>query len=280
MLLAIFNTILSSIGSILWKKALDLSKLPRSFFIFLGMPVALIPAVIFIIGWYTKDFYQINIILAMCIIILFTSLISPITYYLYRNEKNSVLLPYENLDKIFTVILGFFYFKNTSLISFIITLCAVVIIIIFTINFKKLTLPKNIWFIILRAFLIVIKNLFLASILVKISSITYFTYNAIIYSLVLFVPIFIRKDYNWLKECSKDFYINRFWTAVIWQIASFISLLLLEKQWIIISNLLGFLGIWVSFLFWYLILKDKPTKKDISQAIIVCILVWLGYYFK
>jgi hypothetical protein len=86
-------------------------------------------------------------------------------------------------------------------------------------------------------------------------------------------------QFKTIKNQPKQFWIYRI-TWSIWWIAWFLSLLVIKKLWLSILILLSFLGIWITLFLSYLILDDKPSKKDLWLTVIVTLLVGLGYYFK
>lgn len=280
MLLAIINTFLWSLSSILWKKSLELNKLSQRLFMFLDLPIGFLVAIILILFWYSQYISDYRVYFGIILIIVISINIIQINQFLYKNEKMSVLIPYDNLDKIFTIILGFLFFKNSSLVSFLIAILSVFVILGFTIDFKNFKLPKRFLSIVIRTILVVFKNILLAFIIVKINTITFFSYNTIFNVLILLGLILYKKEYSWIKTAWVEFYKYRFSAAIIWQLSAFISLFLLETQWLVIANLLGFLGIGITLLFGFIVLKDRPNKKDLTQAIIICILVWIGYFLK
>jgi hypothetical protein len=53
-------------------------------------------------------------------------------------------MPYDNINKILSIILAFFIFSDVSLITLLITIFAVIIIIAFSIDFKTLKIPKSV----------------------------------------------------------------------------------------------------------------------------------------
>jgi hypothetical protein len=67
-------------------------------------------------------------------------------YYskIFKLEKITHLLPYENLSKIFTIIFSFYLFSDVSTITFFITILTIFVIILFSIDLKNLTFSKNI----------------------------------------------------------------------------------------------------------------------------------------
>jgi hypothetical protein len=61
---------------------------------------------------------------------------------IYKVEKISTLMPFENLQKVFVVIISYFLFSDTSLTTLLITLLSIIVIILFKIDFKNFKLPK------------------------------------------------------------------------------------------------------------------------------------------
>jgi len=53
-------------------------------------------------------------------------------------------MPYDNLNKILSIILAFFIFSDVSLVTLIITIIAIIIIIAFSIDLKTFKIPKSI----------------------------------------------------------------------------------------------------------------------------------------
>ncbi|EKE30373.1 MAG: hypothetical protein ACD_2C00001G0023 [uncultured bacterium (gcode 4)] len=277
----IFNALLGSLATIFWKKALELNKLPQSLFMFLWMLGWFALSWIFIFSGLTNfPFWDPYITGWIMIITLMSIMMWYLWQYIYREEKLSVLLPYSNIDKIIIIIASFFYFKNASLTSFLSAISATCVVIFFSVDFRELKLPKNFWLIILNNALSAAKVLYLGWLFLHITSITFYSYNTILYTLLLFIPLLFKKEFSTIRNGSKEFYSFRLWAAILWQITAIIWFFLLEKMWVIISNLLWFLVLWVTLLFGYLVLKDTPKRNDVIQATLVSILVAIGYYFK
>jgi len=53
-------------------------------------------------------------------------------------------MPYLNVNKILTIILSFFVFADVSVEALLITFLAIIVVIIFSVDFKSLKLPKNV----------------------------------------------------------------------------------------------------------------------------------------
>gem|GEM_PF-2455326 len=71
-------------------------------------------------------------------------IIVPIDQAIYKKEKISTILPYENLSSIFAILISFFIFKDVSWTSFFIAILTVIVIILFSIDFKNVKFPKKI----------------------------------------------------------------------------------------------------------------------------------------
>jgi hypothetical protein len=144
MLYWIITTILTSLDDILWKKSLNLNRMSSFNFSIIGYSWDFITTFIIIIFWYLNfsilNIYLILTIFGLVILTIFSMILDK---KIYEKEKISNLIPYENLDKIFVIIISFFLFSNVWLLSLIITLITILLIITFSIDFKKLSFPKN-----------------------------------------------------------------------------------------------------------------------------------------
>ncbi|USN55431.1 MAG: hypothetical protein H6765_02265 [Candidatus Peribacteria bacterium] len=72
------------------------------------------------VGWQ----YLAMLILVSCIALSYR----PLHMRLYQQEQMSVLMPYSNLNKIFSVIISFFLFRDVSILSLCIILVAILVI--------------------------------------------------------------------------------------------------------------------------------------------------------
>ena len=202
-----------------------------------------------------------------------------------KQIKLSDVLPYDNLDKLLIVIIWFFLYywtdKQTSLTTLFITLLAIIIIILFTVDIKKIKFPK----IILQFFLFKTVRAFtvLSSwyILLKYSTITYTTSTWILeFIFMMLIAIITKDNFKSIIEQSKSFYINRLIATMMWRSAFIIWLYIIQTSWVVIATLLWFFWIVFNIISMKFILKDTPTKKQISLAFIVITLIWIWYYFK
>lgn len=278
----IIATILESLDAIFWKKSLDLNKMPQFMFTsiwYLGDFVAAFLLIIFWIFNYELIFnYEILWIIFWLVILTIWN--SFLEQYIYKNEKISALIPYEYLSSIFVIIISFFIFTNVSIFTLIITLAAILVITIFSIDFKKNVLPKNIKIIFLLHIIWAIKLLILWYLLIKISNFDYFSIFTFFFFIITLIVFIIKKYYKKFNKWSKEFYKYRLLASVAWTFWELLSLFIIAELWLIIATLLWFLWLASTLIFWYFILKDSPDKKDILLAWIILILISIWYYFK
>lgn len=280
MFIALISTFLGSIATIFWKKSLVFWVSKELFNLLSKSSIVLVTIVLYLF-WYLDfsgvNYYYISLLLLITIIWVIKTLMNQ---YIYSREKISTLMPYTNINKILSIVLAFFIFWDISVISFIITLIAIAVIITFTIDFKSLKFPKTI---ILFAFWETVQSILTLLtwyILLNITWSAFFVISYIIWIIFIWSIVL----YKWqLKELSKiptKFYIYRLTACHLWWIWFLLTVLVIKDLWISISILLSFLWMWMTLFLSLLVLKDKPSIKNVFLIVIVSSLVWLWYYFK
>lgn len=287
---AIFSTILSSFSDIYFKKALKYNiNLWNNDFLGQILPLFIFLFFYFFV-WFsfdTKlDLTQKSLFFVFLSLIFFTIW----RYYhskIFKVEKITYLLPYENLSKIFTIMFSFFIFLDISKITFIITIIVIFVIIIFTIDFKKITFSKNILIFAFSHLFFAIWNLLLWYVLLEVSkwwlwvsSFSFITTYLIIWVIVFLLPFLFFKWYLELKNINLWFYYYRWISWFLSWFSWFLSMVVISNLGLSISVLLSFLWLLSTLFFAFFILKDSPTKKDIYLTIIVSILISIWFYFK
>lgn len=278
MFTAIISTILTSFSDIYWKKSLNYWVWWKAHDI-LSYLVAWIIILYFFITWVDLSNLDFWVLFLICLILFIEIFTTGIAQKIYKEEKMSVIMPYTNVSKILTIIFSFFIFSDVSIISLIITLLAISIVIIFSIDFKTLKFPKNISKILFIEFWVAITTLLGWWLVINYWEIIYFILAWIIGFIILLILSLFLWEFKTLKWLPKEFWVNRFIWA-LWWLSWFLSLVVIKNLWLSISILLSFLWIWITLLLSFIILKDKPTKKDLFLTILVTLLVWLWFYFK
>lgn len=282
MINAIISTILGSFATIFRKKSLNY-KAPSSYFLLMSYtPIILISFALYLL-WQFENFnfsftwFTIFIIFLIIFLGYFNKIISQ---KIYSVDKISVLAPYENINRIISIIFWFILFWDISVTSLFITILTVFVIIWFTIDFKTLKLPKSIKLFAFSQLLVSIALLLTWFLLKQISNIEFFVLNYIVWIIFILFIFFRKKDYSNIWFLPKKFYAERIFGSHLWWLSYLMSLIIIKSMWISVSILLSFVWIWITLFLSYIILKDKPSKKDLFLTFIVTFLVWLWYYFK
>jgi drug/metabolite transporter (DMT)-like permease len=280
MLFWFFNAIFWSVASVLYKKALELTNgvLSSKLYQFVG---AIVTLSLWIIGYF---FIDIEIMWWGIAGLLFISAIFGIfaevfEQHAYKNEKLSTLLPYGEFETIFTVVFWFLLFTDSSFNSFIFTIIAWFILILWSIDFKKLSFNKYCGSLMIAALLWSIKVLIFWYILLELTPYNVFVYNTMMVLWILLVINILTKDMKNIKLLSPKMtlYIalENMLRFVIW----IVSLFLIKELWIVQAVLIGMLFLVFSMISAFLFLKETPTKKEIFIVIWVCVCISCWVYF-
>lgn len=282
MIWAIINTFLDSIADVLYKKALSISDIKSMIFQFTGeiLAIPIVIVLIFIFDFNLKLFLDPTIFGGFVVMTIFFLLGNNLWQYLYKNEKLSTLLPYFKINSFIVVILGFLFFKDASLISFLICIWAIILTTIFSIDYKDYTAPKNSFKIILHEIFKTIEYLIAIYILKNVSSVEYVILYQVYYSIVVLLIIAFQKDFKEFKKFNSHILKYRYMGYTLWFTSYFIDIFLLKEYWVIILTLFWFICSSLTIVIAYFFLKEVPEKKEIILWVLVTILAWVGYYFK
>lgn len=198
----------------------------------------------------------------------------------YRKETISAMAPFSSLDKVFIIIISFFYFKDISLLSLWITFLTIILISVSSFDFKKRVFPKNLW----KIFLFQLSRAFSISIVwylvLEYWANIIFMLDASMWFIVALIIVLLAKKAKEMFLLPKWFLKIWLWNWIIWWSSYWLSLLVIDDLWLWISTLLWFLWLWVTLIMSYIFFKDTPAKKDLLVTVLVTVLVWLWYYFK
>ncbi len=279
---------LSAIDDINYQKAVrigkDLSKTVYNSFRFVWW--SLLSILILLFWLYSlKDFFDTNlsIFLIMTLIVIIWMITSPLRQKVYKSEKISAILPYQKINSLLIIIVSFFWFKDTSLISFLITIVLLFLLVFSSIDPKSKQKVNNKMLVIFIQMLTTIEQLLIVYVIKLVSQHFYYiSYNFLGILLTNITAIIL--CYSWylkqIKNQSKKFFFHRLISSFTWWISMFINAFLIKSFGAVITFLLGFLGVWVMLVMSYIFQKDRPAKKDIILAVVVSVLVWLAFILK
>lgn len=288
--IAIISTVFASLWDIFFKKALKYNiNLWNNDFLWQILPLG-----IFIFAYYYFEFHfdttlyiSPQVLFAIFLSLLFYTVGRYFHAKIFKIEKITYLLPYENLSKIFTIIFSFYLFSDISTLSFIITLVTIFVIFISSLDMKNIAFSKNILIFSFSHVLFAIWNLIVGYILLEsaqwglwVSGYSFITTYLVMGVILFFIPFFLLKWFKELKNVDFGFYTYRSISWFLSWFSWFLSLVVISYLWLSISVLLSFLWILSTLFFAFFILRDIPRKKDIILTIIILILISLWFYFK
>lgn len=280
MLYWILNAILWSIAGIIYKKSLEFTDgiLSSKLYQLIGATITLS---LWALGYFFLDFEIIwwwiaGLLFLSAVFWIFAEVFEQ---YAYKKEKLSTLLPYWESETIFTVVFWFLLFTDSSLNSFLFTLAAWIILIIWSINLKKLSFNKYCWALIISALLSSIKILIYWYILLELTAYNAFLYNTFMAFIILLIVNILTKDISSIKKISPKMWKFIAIENILWFIYWVISLFLIQELWIVQAVLIGMLYMVFSMITAFFFLKEIPTKKEISIVILVCACISGWVYF-
>jgi len=278
MISAIISTIIGSFSKILWKKSLPYwlnTELNTLVWYLMGFCIV----IYFLFKWI--NFWSVNIIFVSLVIVfaVLDVISSKFDQLAFREEKISVLMPYTNIHKIIIVIASFFIFRDVSNISFFITLLAILVIILFSIDYKTLRFPKNIITICIAQFARSWSQLIGWWLVIKYWENLLFVFDVTIWAVAMSITAGYAWAFSQIKNIPSDYWVTRLlsWFFSWWSYA--ISLFLISELGLSLTTLLSFLWIWTTLVMSYFLLKDKPSSKDLILTFVVTLLIWIWFYF-
>jgi len=280
----IIGTLLGSISAPFWKKSLNMTEISNYLFTTIGNLFNVLVVIVFLFLWfYNIEKLTWTFVLLICLATVIFLIKVPIMQNIYKKEKISALMPYENLNKIITVIISFLFLSKLNPVSsntFYITLIAIWVIIGFTVDWKNMVMPKSFRNITIRQWLQSIHTLIVWIAIGITSDKMYFMSYVPLITIVMMLVIMKNKELKVLSTLPKSFYKNRIAASITWSSWFIIWLFLISKYGIIVSTLLSFIGMGMTMVFSFFIIWEKPAKKDILLTVIVSSLVGLGFFLK
>lgn len=283
----ILSSILLAVSWSYRKKSIDLAKLPNWLLALMWPLIWLFVIYLFVFIFWINDniFTDKRVIFLLFLWWVFDWFAWLMEVYVIKNTKVSKVLPYASFDKLFVILLGFLFFYwnpgYTSFITLLISVLTVIIIMLFSIDYKNLWIEKEVKIYIFVKFLYACTTLIMWRILFEYSTLDIFA--VIIFFYILFHTlnnIILKKDFSLLFKQTKQFYKYRFLSSLLWRLSFILSIMIIESSWVLIASLLSFITIVFSVFSMKLILWDSPTPKQIILSILVIFMIWIGYYFK
>lgn len=280
MLLAFLRAFFKSIAQPVNKKSL---RFWWSWYVYkiFGLAVPLFFIFITYLLWYfsfeNTTIYIFFIIFAIQVLDIYFAVINQ---ELVKSEKIATLMPYKSIHKFIAIIASFFIFSDTSIISFFIAIFAFLSVLLITIDFKSLAVPK--WFAKLFVSEIFCWIYSLATIyfLFEIWIIEFYAINKMTWTIVCLIVLTYKWEWGKFKDLTFDFYKYRLTWVACHQAWDILSFNIMTTFGLILSTLMSFINVIMTNIMSFFILKEVPWKKDIflSVYVLICVVAWV--YFK
>lgn len=285
----IFQALFSAMWMITSKKVLENKKVWNNVQTFLSRLNHFLILSIFILFWFFSfklyipqadiNLYNIALFFLSCSLIYITY---PLRRVAYANEKISVLQPFAMLFQIFPIIIGFLFisWERNSFITFLIAIIASIVVIMTSIDFKKIKFNKYSLMVLLSSIIKSFQIFIIYYFLTIVHPETLYYLESFVIILISLFLIFLKKETYQFRLLDKK-YIK---LLILANTLGLVSIILVLKMyislWIITTSLISLLYLVFVYLLWYLFLKEIPSKKDIfvSVFVIICIFIWM--YFK
>ena len=274
MIFWILNSIFWAIWDIVYKKSLIESewKITSKYYQFIWYFFMSIVLIIWLILFELQKI-NFNIFIIIFISSIFWLFSELFEVYAYKNEKISILVPYWEFQSIFTIVFWFFIFSDNSLISFISAVLAWLTLVFSAIDFKKFKFNKYCIAMIISALLWSIKYILYSYLILNLTEFSIVFYTTIILTILLFLNIFKNKEISQYKKINKKLFSLILSENIIRLVVWIITLILIKDLWLVQAILIWMLYLITSLILSFIVLKDKPSKKDIIVVSFVFIFI-------
>ena len=274
--------LLKSFEGIYWKKSLNLSyKLSFAAFNFLGAIFWLLLGGVFLITKFEWTYnYSLKISILTLIAIAFRWGSVYLSQKAYKNEKLSVLTPYENINEILSIILAFLIFWWVSYITFLLAILIIIITFLFSVDIKKLKFPNFFLTFFLSQLSLTLYGISMWYIFKIITFSEYFSIESLFIFIILFITIVWEKQIPTIIKQTKKFHINRLYASILWYVGFILWIYITDEYGLVLSMIFSFLYTVFILILSFLYFWDIPTKKSILFVIIITTLISLALYIK
>lgn len=219
------------------------------------------------------------IFLGLCVAFIIPNI--KLNQYVYKKEKISVLVPYQNITPIVTFFLALiFLWESLSIITMIIFFLVICILFFSQISSSTLVFNKNVLLFSLAQVLQACNNIFVAYILISNTSVAYFTsYIFLCFLVLLLMVLYQSTSITSLYSLDREYFIYRLISS-LWWVSWLIGIIMISEFWIIISTLLWFFWLFITLASSYVLYQDTPTKRNIVITILISILVTVWFLFR
>lgn len=231
---------------------------------------------------FTEAWMTINDYLLLFVATVWLYITYPLRRIAYANEKVSVLQPYAMLFQVFPVIIGFIFIstERANLITFLSAIVASLIVIWTSINYKNFTFNKFSLMVLLSSTIKSFQVFAALYFLTKFNPAWFYFTETILILVFSFILMLIKNEFHQIKLLTKKYIKLLLFANSIVIVSILLALTMYSMLWVVLTSLLSLLYLVFIYILWYFVLKEIPSKKDITVTLLValCIIVWV--YFK
>lgn len=195
-----------------------------------------------------------------------------VSQYAYKNEKVSVLTPFGEVGRIFTIVLGFLFFSGTSVSSFIFALLAASVLILSSVDLRTFHINKYCFALLGVGLVRATNTMLIGYVISRVTAFTLISVDLLIVSIILFLFLLLSPRFSILTT-EKNTFAPIFGLISInnafWLVSYAITLFLMKDLGIVITSLLGMITMAMTILSSYVFFRDIPARKDIAVTIII-----------
>lgn len=283
MFFAIISEILWTLWGVIWKKSLSFS--PPAFFNWLIWYTwwIIISIIIFAFLWvemFSWDFFFLIFSALWTISACFDNFISQ---WIYKTEKISSLIPYEQLSKVFVLIFSFFFlWESDNTVQLFLAIFIIIFLFFMSFDFKNYSFPKKLPIVLFSQFLAFVQIVSVWYAVKNVSFLSHYVFYSVLWSFIFLAWMLFFKNIELpkIKKLPIKYYKTRFSWVLLTRSSLVITVFLYSNLWIIMTSLLWFLWLASRMIFSYIFFDDKPSLKNSFMAIFVLIIVSFWFYFK
>jgi len=285
-ILWILQSLFAALWMVYWKKVVENKKIWNNWQTFFSRTNHAIIILLLISLWAFGFNYQIpqnelniyNIaIFILAVLWLYTTY--PLRRIAYANEKMSVLQPFAMLFQVFPVIIWFIFIstERANVITFLMAIIASIVVIWTSLDYKSLKINKYSLMVLASSIIKSVQIFAVIYFLTILSPETLYLTESIAIIIISAFLILIRWEFKEIKLLTKSYFKLLTSANIIAIISILLVLNMYTSLWIVATSLISLLYLWFVYFFWYLILKEVPSKKDILVTLFVafCIIIWI-----
>lgn len=152
-----------------------------------------------------------------------------LTQKIYKEEKISALMPFDNLSALLTIVAAFFILGQTPVATLAIAIVTMVFIFTATFDFKNHHFPRNIKLILLSNGIGATRSLAMGYALSHLASPTFYSVRNLLNAAIVLFPILLAGEWRAMRSSHGKYMVPRMAASFIGAISALIAFTLISK---------------------------------------------------